>query len=122
MRRFDELKVWQRSHALTLELYQQTHRLPSHELYGITSQIRRAAVSVVANLAEGCKRWSSADFARHVSIAEGSASEVDSLVLLAKDLGYLEKAVADKLRKELEEIMKMLRGLHTKLMEQAPSR
>jgi four helix bundle protein len=118
MRRYDELKVWQRSHALVLELYEQTHGLPSRELFGLTSQIRRAAISVTANLAEGSKRSSSTDFARFVAVAEGSAAEVDCLVLTAKDLGYLEPKVADKLRNELEEILKMLCGLRTKLQSQ----
>jgi four helix bundle protein len=116
MRRFDSLKVWRRSHALVLQVYEVTRRFPNDERYGLCSQVRRAAVSVPANVAEGCKRSSDADFARHVSIAEGSASEVDYLLLLAAELGYLDPERCVRLRTELEEISRMLDSLRMTLV------
>jgi four helix bundle protein len=119
MRTFDDLKVWRRSHALVKEIYEQTRRFPSDERFGLTSQLRRAAVSIAANLAEGCKRSTRADFARHVSIATGSASEVDYLVLLAFELSCLEEQPSQLMRKELAEILRMLTSLRLSLVEAA---
>src|SRR5687767_2176843 len=108
---FESLKVWKRSHALVLTIYEQTRRFPPDEKFGLTSQLRRAAVSIPANLAEGCKRSSPGDFARHVAIARGSASEVDYLIVLSSELGYLEASSAEPLRHELGEILSMLTSL-----------
>jgi len=84
-----ELIVWQKAHKLTLEVYLATKSFPKEETYGITSQLRRAALSVAANIAEGGARRSRKEFAQFVSLARGSASEVAYLLLVAKDLGYL---------------------------------
>jgi len=85
----EELEVWRKAHALTLQLYQRTNGFPKAEMFGLTSQIRRAAVSVEANLAEGCGRWSDPELARFVRIAMESASELQCPLLLAKDLGLI---------------------------------
>ena len=77
MRNYRDLQVWSKAHNLTLELYQVSRQFPREEIYGITSQLRRAAVSIGANLAEGCGRRTSAELARFVRIALGSASELD---------------------------------------------
>jgi four helix bundle protein len=77
MKDFRELKVWQKSHQLTLDIYKATAPFPKDEQYGITSQIRRAAASVAANIAEGCCRGTDADFARFLQIAISSASELE---------------------------------------------
>jgi four helix bundle protein len=90
MRDYKNLIVWARSHALTLVLYRATESFPKSETFGLTSQIRRAAVSIPTNLAEGCGRWGDGDMGRFVQIAMGSASELDYLLLLANDLGYLQ--------------------------------
>lgn len=90
MRDFKDLIVWQRSHGLTLELYSATERFPKSEMFGMTSQIRRAAASIPTNLAEGCGRWGDVDMGRFVQIAMGSANGLDYLLLLAKDLGHLQ--------------------------------
>ena len=83
---FRELKVWQKAHELTLLVYRITTAFPREELYGLTSQLRRACSSIAANLAEGCGRSGDAEFARFCSIAMGSASELEYHPLLAKDL------------------------------------
>ncbi len=86
---FRNLKVWEKSHRLTLQMYKITRSFPKEELYGLTSQIRRASVSVPTNIAEGCGRGSDADFKRFLQIAFGSASEVEYLLLLSTDLQYV---------------------------------
>jgi four helix bundle protein len=85
MRDFRELQVWQKSHLLTVAVYGVTASFPIEELYGLTSQIHRAAVSISANIAEGGCRNGNADFARFLQIAAGSASELEYLLLLARD-------------------------------------
>ena len=88
MRDFRTLKVWQKSH-LTLAVYSATKTFPRDELYGLTSQLRRAAASISANIAEGCGRNGSLELARFCHIAMGSASKLEYHLLLAKDLGLL---------------------------------
>jgi four helix bundle protein len=87
-RTFEDLVVWQKSHALTLSVYKITRDYPKHELYGITSQMRRAAVSVTANIAEGFKRRGRTDKARVMNIAQGSLEELRYYFILSRDLEY----------------------------------
>jgi len=82
MQNFRELRVWQTAHELTLTAYQVTRGFPQAELYGLTSQIRRSAASICANIAEGCGRGSRRDFARLLQIARGSASELEYHLIL----------------------------------------
>ena len=89
MQNFRKLQVWEKSHNLTLRIYRLTSKFPREEIYGLTSQMRRACASIPTNIAEGCGRESSADFARFLQIAIGSASETEYLILLAHDLEYL---------------------------------
>ncbi|RKU33665.1 hypothetical protein C6496_21370 [Candidatus Poribacteria bacterium] len=89
MRDFRNLQVWKKSHNLTLDVYKSTSQFPRTEIYGLTSQIRRACSSIPTNIAEGCGRKSPADFARFLQIALGSASETEYLILLTHDLKYL---------------------------------
>jgi four helix bundle protein len=86
MKDFRNLKVWERAHELTLELYRMTGRFPREELFGLTSQIRRCCASIGANIAEGCGKRGNAEFQRFLQIASGSASELDYHLLLAHDL------------------------------------
>jgi four helix bundle protein len=86
---YRHLKVWEKAHQLTLAVYKATVPFPKDELYGLTSQIRRACTSIPANIAEGCGRDGDAEFARFLRIAMGSASELDYHLLLARDLGFL---------------------------------
>jgi four helix bundle protein len=87
---YKKLDVWTAAHALVLDVYRQTSAFPRTELFGLTSQIRRAAVSVPANLAEGCGRGTQRELARFAAIALGSTNELEYLLVLAKDLAYLE--------------------------------
>lgn len=89
MRDFKELLVWQKAHRFVLDIYQDSHGFPSDERFGLTAQLRRAAVSIASNIAEGSGREGDREFARYLSIAAGSASEAEYQVLLARDLGYL---------------------------------
>ncbi len=89
MKNYEELEVWHKAHALTVHLYEATATFPRSEIFGLTSQIRRSAASIGANLAEGCGRWSENELARYVQIAMGSASELQNHIRLAKDLGFL---------------------------------
>jgi four helix bundle protein len=91
MQDFRQLKVWQKAHALTLELYEQTKRFPSDERFGLTSQMRRGSSSIGANIAEGCGVNSRVHFARYLQLASGSTSELAYHLILAKDLGYIEQ-------------------------------
>ena len=115
MQQFRELKVWQKSHALVLNLYRLTTRFPGEERYGLTSQLRRAAVSVPTNIAEGTKRRGKLDYARFLNIAEGSLSETEYLVVLSCDLGYLQKQETEKPLSEISEIARMLYALLCKV-------
>ena len=89
MRDFRQLNVWERAHALTLDIYRATATFPREEIYGITSQLRRCGASVAANIAEGCGRNGNGDFHRFLNIAAGSAVEVEYFLLLARDYGVL---------------------------------
>jgi four helix bundle protein len=115
MRDFHSRKVWQKSHLLVRDVYRSSHRFPRAEAYGLTSQLRRAAVSISANIAEGCGRGSSADFARCAQIAMGSASEVEYLLLLARDLEYLTPDEYYPLEGQVIEVKRMVSALMTKL-------
>lgn len=89
MQDFKKLNVWQKSHRLTLTIYQATSRFPTDERYGLTSQIRRASASIPANIAEGCGRGGAAELAHFLQVAMGSASELEYHLLLAQDLQFL---------------------------------
>ena len=95
---FRDLKVWQKSHQLTLQIYQHTRNFPNEELYGITSQIRRASSSIPTNIAEGCGREGGRDFARFLQFAMGSATEVEYLILLCKDIQLLSPQIYEDLK------------------------
>lgn len=115
MKDYRSLQVWQRSHALTLEVYSLTKQFPKEELFGLTSQLRRCCSSIPANLAEGCGRDSDAELKRFVDIAHGSASEAEYHLLLASELGYLDAPMHRRLAAEIAELKKMLGALARKL-------
>lgn len=115
MRDFRELKVWQKAHGVTLAIYQLTSCFPREELYGLTSQLRRACTSIPANLAEGCGRNGAAEFARYCSIAMGSASELEYHLLLARDLKLIKPKEYAQLSNDATELKRMLTGLFQKL-------
>jgi len=102
---FQDLIVWQKAHAFVLAVYVLTRSFPREELYGLTSQLRRAAVSISANIAEGFKKKSRVDKARFFNIAQGSAEECKYYLILTQDLKYGNTAT---LTKQLEEVTKLL--------------
>ena len=122
MRDFHKLAVWQKSHPLALAVYRHTQHFPTEERYGLTNQIRRAAISIPSNIAEGCGRSSDADFGRFLQIAFGSASELQYQLLLARDLGYLPESVYPTLNAQVIEVKKMLTALITAINSIAVSR
>ena len=104
-RRFEDVEVWRKAHAWVLRIYKFTEGFPKHELFGLTSQLRRAAVSVPANFAEGFKKRGLADKIRIYNIAQGSLEECRYFLILARDLQYGD---SNSLLHSLEEISKML--------------
>jgi four helix bundle protein len=119
MQRFTDLKVWQRGHALVLELYRATGRFPVEERFGLTAQLRRSAISVPTNIAEGSKRQSNADYARFLNIAEASLAETEYLLILSRDLGYLDAERVKGLLDQVAEIARMLHALRAKVEQAA---
>ncbi len=115
MKDFRNLKVWELSHKVALEIYSLTIAFPKEEMYGLTSQIRRASASIPTNISEGCGRDSDADFRRFIQIAFGSACEVEYLLILANELKILSIKDYDQLNPKVIEIKKMLSGLIKKL-------
>jgi four helix bundle protein len=115
MKDFRSLQVWNKAHALTLNCYKATGAFPKSETYGITSQIRRSAASVAANIAEGCGKRGNGDFQRFLGIAAGSASEVEYHFLLARDLGLLHDDQYRSLDAAVVEIKRMLASLIIKV-------
>jgi len=99
------------AHKLTVQLYQDTEDFPRKEMFGLTSQIRRAAASIGANLAEGCGRQSEGEFSRFIQIAMGSASELEYHLLLSRDLTFLTKSAYEKSQTQLTRVRKMLASL-----------
>jgi len=115
MQRYSDLKVWQRAHQLVLGVYELSASFPADERFGLISQMRRASLSVAANIVEGSRRATAGDFARHLNIAQGSAGETDYLLLLARDLRYATEEQVAPLRGELDEISAMLHALRCKV-------
>ena len=115
MKSFRDLIVWRKAHALTLDSYRNTARFPREEVYGLTSQIRRCAASIAANIAEGCGKRGNNEFQRFLHIAAGSASELEYHFLQARDLGFLADEDYRKLESSVTEIKKMLAGLIKKI-------
>jgi four helix bundle protein len=115
MQSFRNLKVWEKAHLMTLYIYRSTRTFPKEEMYGLTSQMRRSAASIGANIAEGCCRKGDKDFGRFLQIATGSASELEYHVLLAHDLGLLNTPDYQRLSQEVVEVKRMLSSLVKKL-------
>ncbi|HZP02361.1 MAG TPA: four helix bundle protein [Terriglobia bacterium] len=108
MRAFRDLKVWQKGHELTLSISKATKAFPKDETYGLTSQLRRAASSIPANIAEGCPRGTGSEFRHFLQIAMGSASELEYHILLAHELGYLASSQHKLLADGVTEVKRML--------------
>ena len=115
MRDFRKYNVWQESHFFTLEVYQATKEFPKEELFGLTSQLRRAVSSIPTNFAEGCGSNSEKEFARYLNIAIASSSEVEYLLLLTKDLKFLSIEAHQVLEEKVIQIRKQIYQLRLKL-------
>ena len=105
---FEHLYAWQKAHAFTIIVYQVTMSFPQEEVFGLTSQVRRAAISIEANIAEGYKKVSKADKLRFLNISEGSLAECRNYIILARDLGFADELQFNKLYDSLEETSKLL--------------
>jgi four helix bundle protein len=122
MRDFRKIQVWEKAHHFTLKIYKLTSSFPKDELYGLTSQMRRAAASIPANIAEGCGRDTQAELARFVHIATGSASELEYHLILAHDLGYIKDEVYPELNSTINEIQRMLHGFEKAIQSNSRSK
>jgi four helix bundle protein len=115
MQPFADLKVWQRSHRLVLRTYRFTATFPADERFGLVSQMRRAAVSVPCNIAEGSKRLHARDFARFLNIGEASGAELSYLTILSRDLAFLDVQEAEEVLAEIDEVARMLYKLRRRV-------
>ena len=115
MQDFKKLKVWEKAHALTLAVYIATRTFPKEELYGLTSQLRRATSSIPANIAEGCGRNSGPELRRFLEIAMGSACECEYHLLLSRDLELLTTENHDQLHTQVSDVKRMLAAFIVKL-------
>ena len=114
---YSDLLVWQKSMQLVTDTYKITDRFPKNELFGLTSQLKRAIVSVPSNIAEGQGRNSTKEFIYHLSIAYGSLMEAETQIQIAANLYFIEQAAADKLLSQAAEVGRMLNGLSKSLMQ-----
>ncbi len=108
MAAYNELLIWQKSMDVCREVYQLTNTFPHHERFGLTSQMRRASISIPSNIAEGSRRGSQKDFRKFLYIAYGSGAELETQLILAKDFGYLSKNTKQRIEELLSETMRML--------------
>ncbi|WPU94987.1 four helix bundle protein [Mucilaginibacter sabulilitoris] len=107
MQKFKELILWQEAHQLTLKIYEASKKFPKEEIFGVTSQPRRAATSISCNIAEGCGRHTAKDFANFLQISLGSTNETDYLTILAKDLNYLSENDFNILQEKINKVRAM---------------
>lgn len=122
VRSYRDLDVWQKSIDLTKDLYSATRGFPEDERFGLVHQIRRAGVSLCSNIAEGQARRTSKDFIQFLHIAKGSVAELDTQLILAQGLGYLEAAVYQKLLEQIVRVQKMLTALIIKVSDSKAAR
>ena len=111
LKNYKELKVWQKAYQLCLETYKITRGFPGDEKYGLTSQMRRAAVSVLSNIAEGYGRKTTRDYVRSLYFAYGSNCELETQISLSGDLGYMKAQEKEMLQRNIEEVERMLKAL-----------
>jgi four helix bundle protein len=108
---FTDLDAWKKGHDLLLNVYKITRRFPKEEVYGLTSQIRRAAVSITSNIAEGFSRYHFKEKINFYYNARGSASEVQNLLVVARDVGFLKNAEQESLNTATEDVKRLINGL-----------
>ena len=119
---FKTLRVWEVFHEIALDIYKITRKFPLEELYGLTSQMRRAAASVPTNIAEGCGRNTDPDLAKFLTIAMGSASELEYQLLLSKDLEYIDQIEYETITEKLVAAKKMLNTFLKKVRARIPTK
>jgi four helix bundle protein len=119
---FRELQVWRLSMSLTKDIYKITKRFPDDERFGLISQLRRAAVSIPSNIAEGQARYSQREFLRFLSNAKGSLAEVETQLLLSTELGYVPEDELNKLTRKTAEVGRMLNGLYSAIQLRTENR
>jgi len=107
--------IWQRGINLVKEVYKETNNFPKEELYGLTNQIRRSAISIPSNISEGHIRQHRAEFRQYLSIALGSLAELETQILIARELNYIPNENSDNLIDQMGTLGKMIRGLMKKL-------
>jgi len=117
---FKDLLVWRKAVDLVTEVYRATRDFPREEIYGLTSQLRRSAVSIPSNIAEGQSRRTSREFRQFLGTARGSLAELETQIMIAENLGYLSLEVGKKLKVRVIEVGKMLNGLITAISSQDP--
>ncbi len=122
MRPHENLEVWKKAVEFVVSIYKRTKDFPSDERFGLTSQIRRASVSIPANLAEGAARQSDKEFLQFLAIAQGSCSEVETELLISSKLGFLPQQEYAELKAETDSIGRMLIGLSKHLKSKKPDR
>jgi four helix bundle protein len=115
MQSFRNLQVWEKAHRLTLDIYASSKTFPRDEMFGLTSQMRRASASIGMNIAEGCCRKGDPEMGRFLQMAMGSASELEYQILLAHDLDYLRDPGYERLTAQVVEVKKMLSSLVRKV-------
>jgi len=111
LKTYKDLKVWQKAYQLCFEVYKTTKEFPKEEIYTLTSQIRRAAISILSNIAEGYGRKTTPEYIRFLYIAYGSNCELETQVLLSGDLDYIENGKLNKLQNNIGEVERMLKAL-----------
>ncbi len=105
---YQKLQIWQKSFQLSLEIYEVTKDFPKEEIFGLTSQMRRSAVSIPSNIAEGAGRNTKKDFAHFLSISKSSANELETQILIAEGLKYIGSEKSEKLQSDIQEILRMI--------------
>lgn len=118
---FTELRVWQEGHKLVLSIYKETKNFPNTEIFGLISQLNRSASSVTANISEGFSRGTQKEFSQYLKIARGSLAETQNHLVLARDLGYLDKNIFDKIAVHSVIVHKMINALLSSLNTNLPA-
>ena len=114
-RSFKDLQVWQRSRKLAVRIYSVTKSFPKEEMFGLTSQLRRAGVSIPSNIAEGHRRGTDKEFIQFLNIARGSLAEIETQIIIANDVTLIEDSITEEMVAEINEIGKMINGLISSL-------
>jgi len=115
---FRELKIWQKSKALCLEVYKVTKEFPSDERFGLTNQIRRCSVSIPSNIAEGCGRNTEKQLVNFLNISMGSLTELDTQIIISSEIGYINEDKSNELLREINELEKMINVFRIKIVKE----